>query len=332
MKRRLVIALSIAVVLAGSLAGASIVYRRDLVHALIEGQLSSRGLAPVHFTVAEVTPWQIEIAGLSAGRRGEVRADSLVVRYHPTALLRGQVEQVVLERSALQLDAAGDGPILGSLQPLVERLARDDGGADSRTAPPAPTLVLREARLEVLTALGPATARLDGEVRPEQPGAWSIDLAWRASGPVGRADGRLEAALAPDQAVTGRLEIEAGSFAHPDLAASVEAARGALTFALTQGRLSTVTAEIDLQSIVMPGRGTAQGTFSLSADPVRLTATGRIATEDAANDGGLELAFEAEIEDYLERPQVRLTLDGSAGAKAASCRSRRPMPVGPCSV
>jgi hypothetical protein len=316
MKRRLVIALSIAVILAGSLIGAATVYRRDLAQALIEGQLSSRGLAPATLTVTEVTPWRIEIADLSAGRRDEVRIEALVVHYRPVALLRGEVERVVLERPALQLDATGDGPVLGSLQLLVDRLALDDGGGDSTAAPPAPALVLRDARLEILTALGPATARLDGDVRPSGPGAWSIGLDWQASGPIGQADGRLEAALAPDQEVTGRLEIETASFGHPDLAASVEAVRGVLTFALTAGRLDAASAEIDLQRIIMPGRGAAQGSLSLSVDPTRLAATGRVATEDATSSEGLELAFDAAIQDYLGRPQVRLILEGSAGAKA----------------
>jgi hypothetical protein len=315
MKRRLVIALSIAVVLASSLVGAAIVYRRDLVQTLIEDQLSSRGLAPAHLTVTEVTPWRIEIADLSAGRRSEVRADFLIIRYDPLALLSSEVEQVVLGRPTLQLDATGDGPVLGSLQPLVERLSRDSGG-DSAAAPPAPALELREARLEVLTALGPMTARLDGEVLPGGPGTWSIGLDWRANGPIGQAEGRLEAALTPDQAVTGRLEVRTGRFTHPDLAASLEAASGVLTFALTEGRLGTLAAEIDLQKIAMPGRGTAQGTLSLSADPARFAATGRIGTQDDTDDEGLALAFEAEVEDYRVRPQVRLSLDGSAGAKA----------------
>ena len=94
MFRRLVIFLVAGL---GFALAALFVFRTTAIEALIVNALIERGVAVAGLSVTRLGMEDIHIADLRLGETDELSVRSLRVYYQPRALLRGQIETVVVE-------------------------------------------------------------------------------------------------------------------------------------------------------------------------------------------------------------------------------------------
>ncbi|MCH7794867.1 MAG: YdbH domain-containing protein [Proteobacteria bacterium] len=301
MGRRLVISLILGLGLA---LAALYVFRAAAVEALIANALATRGVAVGGLSVTRVGLDQIRIAELSLGAHDELRVRALRIGYRPTALLRGEIENIAVAGLVLRLDLSGAAPPLGSLQPL---LANRDGGAPG----PLPVIEFSDIRMEVATRFGPMVATLDGEAWPEDAGEIAGAFSFTLASAQGRLIGAFDLSRTAAGAMTGNLVVEDGVLRLPG--AEATGLLGEASYALAPGRPPKLDAWLSAARIALPGAVLGETRIDLRAVEKTAALTARLGGAGRA----WSLALTATLEDYLEAPSVRFDMTGEAESGAA---------------
>jgi hypothetical protein len=150
--------------------------RTSLVEIVARQQLAARGLTDVDFVVASL---DLSGARLEKLRVGEhIRADAVDLAYTASGLAEGRVDRVVVH--GLDIDASD----IGALRALL-----GEAGDSDRSAPPVdlPAIRVSGARLHGKTPGVAFTVRLDGDLRPDRSGAFTVVV----EEAHGQADGQM---------------------------------------------------------------------------------------------------------------------------------------------
>ena len=291
MARRLATSLLVILVLLGVAAVGLVVVRVPLLQAVLLRVAASAGVPAPGLTVEAVGLTQVEIRDLRLGADEEVTARALTVAFTPEDLIDGRIEGVTADGLTLHLDLTGDGPLLGSLQPLLGAGAKGEPAAP----PPLPPLSLRGATVRAKTPLGEVAAELDGDIGPGIDRLAAADLAFRLDGPPGRVAGRLVLTATADLDADGSMTITDGALALP--AAEIAGLTGAAAFSLDDGRPTAVDGALSAGAVGVPGAA-----FKDARIDVRLA------------NGRLELAGDLRTADDWASASVRAVLDDITAA------------------
>lgn len=290
-------------------------FRIPLAERILASQLADQGIPEAAFELEALGLSELRIVDLTAGAENELAVPALRVTYDLSALLDGPaagvVRTITLDRPIIALDLTGQGPLLGSLQSLLETPATASAGP-AATIPP---IDLANARVEARTPLGPITIGLNGAIAPDPAQRTRADLAVTLDGPLGRVMGSLTGLL--DGAVTeGRLDITEGSLALPaqqaGAATSVGGLAGALSFRLRDGQPETVAADLALTDIGLDSARFETADLTLDMGPDHIAAD---AFAQAAQ-GSFALRVSSRIWDYLAEPRLDLSVALDTTAEA----------------
>ena len=293
----------------GFALAALFVFRTAALEAVIANALTTRGVAVGGLSVTTLGLDEIRIANLRLGADDELRARALRIGFQPRALLRGEIQTVVIEGLVLRLDLRGAAPPLGSLQPLVTT-------ADGDSTVPLPTLELWDAVIEMMTPLGPMTATLDGEAWPEDAGNLAGAFSVTLTGAQGRLAGAFDLNRTPSGAMAGQMVVEDGVLRLPG--AEATGLLGEASYALVPGRPPKLDAWLSAANISLPGPELPGGALKQTRITLRAAASTAELTAELGGAGGeWSLALSGALEDYLAAPAVRFEATGFAAAGTA---------------
>jgi len=194
--------------------GGAVLFREALATRAAVAYLESQGVAVESLAITRLTPSSIEATDIRLGTAGEVA----VQRVTATPAFDGldaAITHAEIEGLRLQIDLTGERPMLGSLQPALDRLlaepeeaaAPGDGdSAPTSPSPPAvpevvPEVVLRDASVVFATPSGPMTAGLEGRLTPAADGTLTAEASLALDSDLGRLKAELEARRAADGAI-----------------------------------------------------------------------------------------------------------------------------------
>jgi hypothetical protein len=241
MKRAVLAALLITVVLAGVVVAALFWFPAPLLRA----GLRAAGVETVAFDDLQLGSDTLEITGLRLGASANQRLARLQVHYRPTDLLRGLIDQIDLE--GLELSARiADGRI--ELDGWRTGSASSGGVFDLAALPRPEQILLRASAIRLATPWGELNLPLSAELRPARPRAeFTLDIAdARLANDAGRLDADLDirGQLVLDGGIAlrnvnaeGGLDITAQDFALAGLAGGIDGKAG-ITFRLSDGGFS----------------------------------------------------------------------------------------------
>ena len=296
MIRRLAI-LVLAVIVLLAVAGAVLYgFRTGLAETALLSRLRSLDVPAPTFRVVDLELDHIRLAHISLGENGELQADSLTVAYDLERLVAGQVDEVSIAGLRLKADLTGDGPVLGSLQPL---LATGGGG------PPAlPAIRLAGGRVDATTPIGPVAIELDGEALPDRDRALNATFTVGVESDLGRLRGLVGVSGRDPQSLTASLVIDEASLRLPG--AVVDRLTGTVDFTLANGTPDSLIARLDFAEATLKGADFAGGDIALELTPTEAAVAGTLGTANQA----LNIALRARLTDYRTQPKLALELSG----------------------
>jgi len=219
-----------AAVVVALLLGGALVLREEIATRLAVSLLEDEGVPVQSLEVTRLTFDAVEVAALRLGENDEVAAETLRLR----AAWKGLSPSLTaLELDGLQvkLDVTGEAPLLGSLQPLLERFTAEapveetaDGTepqAPDRVADrpaPLPHVTLRNAFVTVETPSGPMTGSLAGEVGPGDDGVTQVQASLDMDSALGRLRAALDGTYRPDGGWQLKADLAEGTLAWQDFA------------------------------------------------------------------------------------------------------------------
>ena len=296
-----------AVALLLAVIAVAVLFRQELATRAAVAYLESRGAAVQSLEVTQLTPSAVELRGLVLGEGRELSVAR--IRIAPDfAGFEATLQAVEIDGLRLQLDITGEAPLLGSLQPALDRLT---AGSDSPEAdPPAeaapggapavPTIVLRDAQVVFETPSGPMTAGLGGNLAPDGAGGHNAEAALHLDSALGRLQAGLVGQRSAAGAMTATARIEDGRLAWQGFA--VSAFTGRLSLEQAPEGTPRIAADFALSDL---GYTPAEGT------PLQL-ASGRLTAEGDLTAAALTVLLEGDAE-YL-------SIEASAQRSPASGR------------
>lgn len=252
-------------------AAALWLWRLPLAEWALARWLEDRGLEGS----AEVVRLDLEGAVVEALRLDGQSAGRVAVAYDLPGLLDGRVERVEVEGLRLAADLTAERP-LGRLVQAFAGSGEEPAADGGLALPVLPPIALRDARLDLVTARGPLSLRLDGglaeaEDLPDPARRLSLGLA-TLEGPVALS-GRAEGVYRPGDGAGSRLELSLAAAEGPPLSLSAEAELGAEALALDldlQGDAPLLASLATLPSGLLPeaGRASLQASAEVAAAPL----------------------------------------------------------------
>ncbi|MPZ10226.1 MAG: hypothetical protein GEU89_08425 [Kiloniellaceae bacterium] len=285
-RRRGILLGSVALLLA--LIAAVVLFRQELAARAAVAYLESQGVAVQALSVTRLTPRAVEISGLVLGEAREltVARIALVPQIDGLALALAEAHIAGLR---LRLDVTGEAPLLGSLQPALDRLA-SGGDAEEDAAKPAapafPQVILTDAAVILQTPSGPMTAELGGDLAPDGAGGMTGQAALRLDSQRGRLQADLVGQRSAAGAVSVTAELAEGRLAWQGFAVGAFAGRLALEQAPEGSPQLSVA--LDLRDLAYT---------PLEGTPLQL-ASGRLTAEGDLAAAGFSLLLEGDAE-YL---------------------------------
>ncbi|MEO3429892.1 YdbH domain-containing protein [Pelagibius sp. CAU 1746] len=192
----------------------AVLLREPLATRAAVSYLEGQGVTVQGLRVATLTPSTLTLQDIALGDNREAAAQELAVTLSWPGL-SPEVTQAEITGLRLSLDVTGESPLLGSLQPLLERFTGGDGEAAGDTGPatatpPAPralpVVTLTDAQIDFATPSGAMTADLTGVVEPTDDGGLLASCTLNLDSPLGRFHARLEGHRDP----AGILQVTAG--------------------------------------------------------------------------------------------------------------------------
>lgn len=249
MVRRLLVSVALVIGLFVIAAAGLIAFRIVLAEAVLSSQLASLGIPAARLTVASLDLHQMVVTDIALGDDGELRVDAVTLNYNPGALLAGQLDEAAIEGLRLRLDLSGAGPLLGSLQPLLQR-GQDAGGAGMMPA----IVSLSRGEIEAVAPAGDMAAVVSGHWRPVA-GTATLTLSDFALPHVTFETSRLKVEATPDRIVATATTRGDHDALDLDLRATVDSWRSAPTLALAL-KGSLVPAAWNIPPLPPVGEGT----------------------------------------------------------------------------
>jgi hypothetical protein len=286
---------------------AAVVFRQDLASRAAVAYLESRGVAVQSLEVTQLTPGAVELRGLVLGEGRELSVERVQVT-PAFAGFAATLQAVQIDGLRLHLDITGEAPLLGSLQPALDRLTAGTDtpdaapSADAAPADPSaiPAIVLRDAQVIFETPSGPMTAELGGNVTPDGAGGHNAEAALHLDSALGRLQAGFVGQRSAAGAMTVTAQIEDGRLAWQGFA--VSAFTGHLLLEQAPEGTPRIAADIALSDLsYTPAEGA----------PLQL-ASGRLTAEGDLTAAELTLRLEGDAE-YL-------SVEASAQRSAASDR------------
>ena len=269
------------------------------------------GLAPViarafgipldTITISEIGSDRVVVRDVTLGNDRVLRIGLAMLEFDA---LEGRLTLVSVDDVTLRLDPFGDGPLLGSLQPLIEG-GKDPG--DETPLPAFPPIRFDAVKIEAMTPLGPILVRLDGNARL-RPRGLDIQSALRVAGAGGAATGSIAVTGPSAQTLTARLTLERARASGADY--QVEGVSGEASLTLAAGRPPRLRARFGAREV--GGGGVSPGGARLAIDATQEAVALDIALGDAAK--GLAVAAELHLEGLASKPRGRLTATATLGA------------------
>lgn len=302
------------------LVGAGLIFRTDLATWGARAYLESEGVEVGGLEVTALWTDDIEVRDISLGAGRELTIDRLHV--DPMIFtIGGPVRVVGIEGMELHLDVTGDKPLLGSLQPLVDRLTAEENAGPSETGEPAAgggdsaaradvplSVDFSNSKVVIETPSGPMTADLIGSFTEEPTGSQSVRASLDLDSELGRLTADIVARRGTDGTLDLTAEIAEGRFAWEGFA--LGAVSGNLEVSQAAGEAPRIDADLDLSDLAYAP--TDKAPLQLSGG--HLSAKGSLANADISLvlDGAeehLELAFKAQQAAAEDGQQVSLGLD-----------------------
>ena len=191
-------------------AGSTLVaLRRPLAARLLRARLAAQGLDVSRLEVAEAGLYEAQLRRLSLAGDA-IRSAELLVSYRPLALLRGHIERLELRGVMLKLDVTGGEPPGGVRLPAAEHNALMSLGL----------VVLRDARVEILTPRGKVDVAIAGGLRADAQGHTRTRLRFDARGAPGILVGSFAGAARAEGGLEGSVNISDAAFVLGDAALS----------------------------------------------------------------------------------------------------------------
>ncbi|MEQ8357613.1 MAG: YdbH domain-containing protein [Kiloniellaceae bacterium] len=305
-----------------AVVAAALLLRQEIARRAAVAYLEAEGVAVRGLEVTRLTPGSVEISGLALGANSEITAERIVAVPARDGL-KVSVKEITVEGLRLKVDVTGDAPLLGSLQPLLERLtAEDESDATAAAKEPAepaepaeplaiPPLHLIDAQVIVATPSGPMTADLGGRLSPAADGGLNAAAELTLDSALGRLRARLDGSRGAEGALALTAELADGRLAWEGF--SVTAFSGQLSFDQAPQESPRVAATLALGGLsYAPPEGAA-----LELDSGRLNLEGGLddATLSVVLDGGreyLSLTAEARSSRDSARRDLALTLQAEA--------------------
>lgn len=291
---------------------AAVLFREALARRAAISWLEDQGVSVQSLDVTGLTPGGLQARAIALGADNEVTAQRFDIALAWDGL-QPRVTRAEVTGLRLTLDITGEQPLLGSLQPALDRLTA--GSADTTAAPPEqaglplPPVSLVDALVTFRTPSGPMTADLDGSVSPDEAGGMTAEATLDLDSDLGR----LHAGITARQNAAGGLSLTAdlseGRLAWQGFAVGRFA--GSLEVTQDSDGPPRLAADFDLgQLAYTPADGSL-----LTLDSGKLTATGtpRQAEASISLEGAEErLSFHitAHQDGASEGATAGLTLDG----------------------
>ncbi|MDH3593629.1 MAG: YdbH domain-containing protein [Rhodospirillales bacterium] len=285
-------------------------FRTTLAAWAAERWLAGAGVEVAGLKVEEIGWRRARLAGLSAGRDGELSLNKAVIDYRIRDLLAGRIETIQIEGLMLSLDLTGTGPPLGSLQAPLQAVMDRARPADGPGAGP-PRLALEGGRIEARTPYGPATLDFEGVLEPGGQGAARASGTLALSASSGRVLGRLQGEVMADGRITGGLRIDQGTIALGGNRLAADVLGGGLEFDW-YGELRHLEGQLSLEAIRLARTEVGAADLQFDITGTDFSAKGNLAARDKA----AALEFTARVADYLVEPQVDAELEVTADATA----------------
>ncbi len=222
MRRRVRVALVIGLTTALVAVAGLFVFRIAVLEALLTTAMRAKGVPAPQLSVVELSWGSNRIDDIRFGQAGEVTVRSLRLDFTPSGLLVGRLERVAIDGLSVTLNLTGDGPALGSLQPLLS--GGGNGGGEST---PLPSLSLTDFHIEAQLPEGLVRATGEGQVQTTDSGETTVELSLQEIALDDRAvaSGQLSATFTDTLAnATLALNAEAAAI---DASATIEDPLGA---------------------------------------------------------------------------------------------------------
>ena len=174
--------------------GAVILFRQDVLQAVLEDRLAAMGLAEATFSVERVSEDEIRIVDFRADEA--LRIGRITLRYEAGELLEGRLRRIEIAGLRADLSRPGEGAI-GVL--LRGEEDKTDRAAQSVGLPAIPAIRISDAKLRASAAGRKVALDLDGTVGPLRDGK----LTTRMKLGLETTEGRLEGPLNLDVAFVG---------------------------------------------------------------------------------------------------------------------------------
>lgn len=186
--RRIAVAALVIAGVLGVLVAAGVIFREDVLHAVLKNRLAAMGLGEARFRVVRVSGDKIVIADARIGESLSIAR--LTARYAPRELLEGRLGGVEIE--GLRADLTRTGGAAG----FVRNGLGPTGDAEAVAFPPIPRVTILDARVRAHIAGEPVTATIDGSAGPAD-GSIPLTLEIGLAAGHGKADGALTATIHP---------------------------------------------------------------------------------------------------------------------------------------
>ena len=292
----------------------TVLFRRELAETSVTAYLEGEGVTVQSLAVTRLTLQTIELRDLALGEAGELTIASVVL----TPAIDGfdaSLQAARIDGLRLTLDITGDKPLLGSLQPALDRLMVEAEGDDSAepsapARPPAlPEVVLADAAVVFQTPSGPMTAALDGTLTPDTAGGAALQAALRLDSALGRLQAQLSGRRSATGAISLTAEVAEGRLAWQDF--SRGAFSGRLTVEQAPGGAPQLQADFDLRDLAYTPAGAAP--LQLASGALKASgslARAALALSLAGDNEHLDLSIEAEQNPAAEGQVVGLDVQG----------------------
>lgn len=334
-----------------------LIFRQEIAGAAARFYLKDQGIAVESLAVSRLDTRSLVFERVQLGTANELFASRIAVAFNAGALSVNP-ERITIAGLRLRLDLTGEGPMLGSLQPIVDAQETEAPGDTSGTTAldgpldSLPALHLSDAQAIAETGAGPMAVDVDGTLEPQTGGDLVGQLSARAAAEQGRlsataetrlsADGSLAVKVQIDQgqidwqsiavgALTGSIDLTADAEGAPDIAADLKLRdlnyrpADAAVLNLTDGRLS-VSGELSgfaLQaSLTGPGESLlvdTKGAVRSEAGEIGLT----LATSAELQTSGGLAAYLPLAEEALAEGKATLVAELSASLPPGSPRPER---------
>ena len=317
MRRRVRVVLVIGLATAIVAVAGLIVFRIAALEALVTTMMRAKGVPAPRLSVVELGWNGSRIDDIRLGQAGEVTVRSLRLDFTPSGLLVGRLERVAIDGLTITLNLTGDGPALGSLQPLLS-----GGGNGGREPTPIPSLSLTDFHIEAQLPAGRVRAAGEGQVRTDDGRETTVEISLQEIALDDRAvaSGRLSATLTDTLAdVTLALNAEAAAI---DASATIEDPLGAPIWRLN------VTAAVDAAeplwaALALPAPQSGRARLTLEGEG-RAPALSELATADdrlrrlfgGQATGTIDFSVaDVSVPEHVTglNARVRLAIDGAEG-------------------